>query len=280
MEKKLKCTEIAEEGYSECVVHRNAPGQEIVYRRMAFDGLTIGYGNRVDAPSVLLPDAGCIKISFLLQEVENLGDEEKAELPEYFEADFSEGFFRKAFPYNNFCFNSLKAEVESVIDLTRPGYGRVQLIKDIVHCRHKAWLKRLYLGTKVIELLFERIGSADCRFMDRGSIKGENVEKIYWVKEYLSYHLQTSATLADLAHKAGTNEFTLKKGFRELFGTSVFTFWTNVKMERARELLETTDLSISEVAEKVGYKNPQHFSVAFKRKYGMVPRHLRKNREV
>ncbi|MCD8538528.1 MAG: helix-turn-helix transcriptional regulator [Leadbetterella sp.] len=50
-------------------------------------------------------------------------------------------------------------------------------------------------------------------------------------------------------------------------------------MEKAREMLETTDLNVSEVAEKVGYKNPQHFSTAFKRKYGVLPSSLKKTEE-
>lgn len=276
MEKKRECLEMTEEGYREGTVRYPEPDGGVLYRWMAFDGLFIGYGDPDHLLSVLPPGIDGIKIDYLKEEAGDLTGEEPAELPRYFEAHISEDFFLKIFPYKNFSFRHLKEEVESVVDPRRTGYAAAQLIRDIVSCRHESWLKRLFMGTKVIELLFDRIGPARYKFPDREGIKGENVEKLYRVKEYLFHNLRDPLTLAELAHKAGTNEFTLKKGFREVFGTPVFTFWTNVKMEKAKELLETTDLNVSEVAEKVGYKNPQHFSTAFKRKYSVLPSSLKK----
>ncbi|MCD8538674.1 MAG: hypothetical protein LRY55_02145, partial [Leadbetterella sp.] len=201
---------MTEEGYRECIVRNHEPDGEILYRWVAFDGLFIGYGDPDHLPSVLPPGMAGIKIDYLREEAGDVAAEELAELPLYFEAHISEDFFLKIFPYKDFCFRHLKEEVEAVVAPRRSGYAAAQLICDIVNCRHESWLKRLFMGTKVIELLFDRIGPARYKFPDRGGIKGENVEKIYRVKEYLSHHLRDPLTLAEIAHKAGTNEFTLK----------------------------------------------------------------------
>ena len=95
------------------------------------------------------------------------------------------------------------------------------------------------------------------------------------MRDYLLSHLDTTCSLTDLAHRVGTNEFALKKGFRALFGTTVFGFWHDVKMEQARRLLIEEDRSISEVSDMVGYQNPRHFSSAFRKKFGVLPSRVR-----
>lgn len=57
------------------------------------------------------------------------------------------------------------------------------------------------------------------------TLKKENIDKMNAVREFIVKNLNETTSLIDLAHQAGTNEFTLKKGFKELFGTIVFGFW-------------------------------------------------------
>jgi len=73
-----------------------------------------------------------------------------------------------------------------------------------------------------------------------------------------------------------TNEFTLKKGFKEVFGTTVFGFWNELKMQESKNLLLEHKLTVAEVSEKIGYKNPQHFSTAFKQYFGISPSRLKR----
>jgi AraC-like DNA-binding protein len=46
-------------------------------------------------------------------------------------------------------------------------------------------------------------------------------------------------------------------------------------MERAKYLLMDSGKSISEVSDEIGYKNPQHFTVAFKKKFGLSPKNFK-----
>jgi len=65
----------------------------------------------------------------------------------------------------------------------------------------------------------------------------------------------------------GTNECTLKRGFRLCFGTTVYGMLTDIRMHKARELLDS-GLSVSAAASRVGYRHAGSFGVAYKRYWG------------
>lgn len=98
---------------------------------------------------------------------------------------------------------------------------------------------------------------------------------MYAVKEIILTNLATPCSLINMAQQVGTNEFTLKKGFKEVFGTTVFGFWNDVKMQEAKKILVEHSFTVAEVSEKIGYKNPQHFSTAFKKYFGASPNMLK-----
>ncbi|MEH2012800.1 helix-turn-helix transcriptional regulator [Nostoc sp.] len=64
----------------------------------------------------------------------------------------------------------------------------------------------------------------------------------------------------------------LQRGFRELFGTTVFGYLHHHRMEQAQILLRYRDMQVSEVAHAVGYSHLGHFTEAFKRKFGITPK--------
>jgi len=78
-----------------------------------------------------------------------------------------------------------------------------------------------------------------------------------------------------LADKAGINEFKLKMGFRELFQTSPYQYRLKLCLERAKELLEITDDTINQIANKVGFDTYNGFSTAFKKAYNIAPTEYR-----
>lgn len=150
------------------------------------------------------------------------------------------------------------------------------LIHQIINCNRTGHFKRMFLESHVIELLMlqlEQIDNHNCEVFC--AINKQHREKLYAVREILSQQLTGDFTLNSLAQQVGTNEFTLKKGFKELFGTTVFGYWNQLKMQEARTLLTEGIMNVTEVSTTVGYKNPQHFSTAFKKYYGCSPSELR-----
>ncbi len=152
------------------------------------------------------------------------------------------------------------------------------IIREMIQCPYQGIFKKMFLEAKVIELLMLQLEQISHDKQTDLSIPKADREKIYAVKEILNKNLEQTTTLANLAKQVGTNEFTLKKGFKALFGTTVFGYWNTLKMEKAKDMLLHQDIPISQISQQIGYKNPQHFTTAFKKKYGMVPSQLKKNK--
>ena len=100
-------------------------------------------------------------------------------------------------------------------------------------------------------------------------------DKMHHAKDLILSHYQDMPSLHDLAAMVGTNECTLKKAFKQEFGTTVFQYLFDYRMDLAIRYLLDTSLPIAEVGARLGYDYPSHFCTAFKRKYGMSPTEFR-----
>jgi AraC family transcriptional regulator len=78
-------------------------------------------------------------------------------------------------------------------------------------------------------------------------------------------------TIRELSRKVGTNECYLKKGFKAIFGTTIFDFYQNERMQYARYLLYEKGLTVTQVSDTLGYSSISHFSTAFKKHTGIKP---------
>lgn len=96
-------------------------------------------------------------------------------------------------------------------------------------------------------------------------------EKITQAREILLQHIGEPLTIKELSRKVAINECYLKKGFKEMFGTTIFDFYQGQRMEHARYLLYEKGLSVTEVSVMLGYSSISHFSTAFKKHTGLKP---------
>ncbi|MGM5631458.1 AraC family transcriptional regulator [Apibacter raozihei] len=150
-----------------------------------------------------------------------------------------------------------------------------QIIKEIIGCERKGIYKKMFLESKIIELLLVQLEQITTQENQIHSLKKKDIDKIYAVREIIINNLNKNISLIELAHRVGTNEFMLKKGFKELFGTTVFNFWNDTKMEQAKSMIIHQDVNIKEISDLIGYKNQRHFTTAFKRKFGIPPSQLK-----
>lgn len=88
-----------------------------------------------------------------------------------------------------------------------------------------------------------------------------------------------SLTLADVAAHVHANATYLSSLFKEATGLNFVRHLTRFRMEEARRLLETTDLKVYEIGERVGYENARYFSEMFKKEYGRTPYEFRSRQE-
>jgi AraC-like DNA-binding protein len=99
----------------------------------------------------------------------------------------------------------------------------------------------------------------------------EDRVKIINAREILLQHICEPITIKALSRKVAINECYLKKGFKEIFGTTIFDFYQNQRMEHAKYLLYNKHLSVTEVSSMLGYSSISHFSTAFKKHTGIKP---------
>lgn len=195
----------------------------------------------------------------------------------FFSVAIGPDMFKKYLHFNNTTLESFREKISSgstslICDHNCPiRFEMFQIIDAIINCKKKGILKKMFYEAKVIELLmlqFEQVFS--CNFAVN-RLKKADLKKIFKVRNHLQANLDKTITLKELARLAGTNESTLKKGFKEVFGKTVFSYWSDLKMEEAARLLSESSLNISEIAFLLGFKYPQHFTAAFKRKFGVPP---------
>lgn len=146
-------------------------------------------------------------------------------------------------------------------------------IHHILHCPYEGVTRWLYLESKVLEIIalrLEQVKQHQPPAASRG-LKSDDIERIYYARDILHRQLVTPPTLQELSRLAGLNDFKLKKGFRQIFGTTVFGYITQQRMERACLLLAQQQ-AVTAVAGAVGYASPTAFSGAFQRRFGMSPK--------
>lgn len=205
----------------------------------------------------------------------------KSKRIETFGIDFTTEFFINIAQNGN---DSLKRLAEKVINKEnailsnewKPNNFKIhQVINEIIYCQYTDALKDLFLLSKSIELLVlqaELYGlNTSTRFIKSNSDK----QKLFEAKEILTQQIDCPPTISQLSKLVSLNEYKLKKGFKEIFGTTVFGYIHHSRMNLAKRLLLGTDKSAKEIAYETGYSSPQHFSKAFKKEFGNTPDSIR-----
>ena len=106
-----------------------------------------------------------------------------------------------------------------------------------------------------------------CRFLadDAG------LEKMYRARAILLENIDTLISIKELSKRVAINECYLKKGFKEVFGQTIYDFHLQQKMEHAKFLLYEKGMTVTDVSAVLGYSSISHFSTAFKRQTGIKP---------
>jgi AraC-like DNA-binding protein len=155
------------------------------------------------------------------------------------------------------------------------------VIQQILQCPFQGLTQRMYLESKIWELMALELAQSpqiDCSNDRSKPLKPEDVERIHYAKEVLVSRLSNPPSLMELARLVGINDCKLKAGFRQVFGTTVFGYLHNCRMERSRQLLEAGEMSVAQAAQTVGFVNRSHFAIAFRKKFGVNPSTYRRTR--
>lgn len=150
------------------------------------------------------------------------------------------------------------------------------VIHQLLHCPFQGVTRKMYLESKVWELmtlLIEQEQHLSQHAPRLPSLKPDDIERIYQAKEILMKQMNQPPSLLDLARQVGLNDCTLKRGFRQVFGKTAFGYLHDYRLEHARQLLHDRHLNVSEVARAIGFANRSYFAAAFRKKFGVSPKH-------
>ena len=150
------------------------------------------------------------------------------------------------------------------------------IIEGLVNTRYTGSLENIYINAQLHMLLLLSLDcmSSDtepvlpeCRFLNNPADK----DKVTLAKEVLMQHIGEPITIKELSRKVAMNECYLKKGFKEMYGTTIFDFYQNQRMQHAKYLLYEKGMSVTDVSMMLGYSSISHFSTAFKKQTGLKP---------
>ena len=147
----------------------------------------------------------------------------------------------------------------------------LEVVNHILQCPFKGLTRYLYIESKVMELLALQIDQIKNSGSAIDSISHADVEKLSVVKAYIESNYLEPLSLAGLCKSFSLNEFKLKKGYKLLFNTTVFGHINSLRMDKARLLLSQKQMTVSEIADFIGYKSIGSFSAEYKKRFGCAP---------
>ena len=167
------------------------------------------------------------------------------------------GFLRKDSPIFNVGVN------EEVIHLYR------QAIETAEH--EKAYFQQMLAGitNHLLGLMYSLNRNNQ---LSKSKYLSEEINK---ARVLMREGIETSLSIQEIAERLGISYSTFRKQFKNYTGLSPARYLQDLKLQRAKELLRTTSLSIKEIAYSLNFESPDYFSTQFKKKMGKKPSDFR-----
>lgn len=147
------------------------------------------------------------------------------------------------------------------------------IFQQIWHCRLPVKSRILFYESKVMEAL-ALIVSGEVTRSENTSIIGltpYELEKIKEIPQLLLGQPFELPGLLALSEKLAVSPKRLTKGFKLVYGDTIFSYHRKFVLKKAAEMLLETENTISEIAYTAGYSSPSNFCAAFKKLYGVTP---------
>jgi AraC-like DNA-binding protein len=144
-------------------------------------------------------------------------------------------------------------------------------LESLRHCPFAGACRAMALTARCHDLLVELLVAWTESLQPAPTAIGPS-DRVRVAAEILERDLEAPPSLAELATRVGLSETTLKRGFPQVYGDTVFGYVRARRMEKARRLLESGAATVLEAAAHVGYSNPSNFAAAFRQQFGVNPK--------
>lgn len=134
-----------------------------------------------------------------------------------------------------------------------------------------------YLRLKTMELLYflSRLDTQE-KVQQTDYFSHHQVECAKRVAQLMTEDLTAHRTIEELSQEVGLSPTALKSCFKGVYGSSVYAYLRQYRLQTAQKLLAETDASVADIAHRVGYENPNKFTSAFREACGVTPTAYRK----
>ncbi|MDO3694990.1 helix-turn-helix transcriptional regulator [Wenyingzhuangia sp. chi5] len=147
-------------------------------------------------------------------------------------------------------------------------------INFLSNIKKKGLIKMLLIESKVYEILSQHI------FQHNQAMNGQTLEtsllksELKLVRKYAKKIIKTPAvnySLESISEETGLTQAKLQEGFKLLYNRTVTEYIRHIRLKEARDLMNTTDLNVSEIVYTVGFSSRSYFSKIFKAKFNISP---------
>jgi len=155
------------------------------------------------------------------------------------------------------------------------------LANEIYNSPFRGNLNSVFLQGKVYEIIYNEftdILQKDTKPKQEIKLSKEDIEALHKAKNLICED-KKFLSISDLSKEVALNEFKLKYGFKKFFNTSPGNMILEYRMYEAKNLLEISELNITEISKLVGYKYVQSFTNAFRKKFNVNPKDVMKTRK-
>ena len=159
--------------------------------------------------------------------------------------------------------------------------GSANIIEAVRNKKLSGALRLIFLEGKTFDMLSKQLTIYENEQREEKRpqmLRQSDLEKVKQAADIIANNLDKNLAVEYLAKEVGTNVNKLQEGFRYTFDHTVNKHSQQLKLEAATEMLDKTDLNISEIVQKIGLNNRSYFAKIFREKYGVSPKYFLKNK--
>lgn len=156
-----------------------------------------------------------------------------------------------------YCAASLNALADIIVHIIEQTYGRAaaqNVQRNFSHEIRKPYEEQRYL---------------------EGAVDRHADELISQIQFWLKTNLHTELNLEQVAQQFGLSQRSFTRRFKTATGVRATQYWQSLRIEMAKDLLASSNLSIQEIADQVGYQDQGHLTRLFKKQLNLTPKTYR-----
>ena len=167
-----------------------------------------------------------------------------------------------------------KVHYDSLLKI--PPYKKKSIVEIITSMRmeqnRRNEMENLMLRSKLHAVLMEMLNYVEQTNDDSQFLSGNKADRIVGnAKKFMDDHYTETIALKDISDELSISPYYLSHLFKKECGFTVFSYLAGLRLNKAKDLIEDGRMTISEVANTVGYNNKSYFTQTFRNYFGMNP---------